>query len=72
MVELGVMFGVMIALAVFLIVKLLRRGNRATENADGLLIEQDRRLRAHHDRASYNAMSMDGTSPTQSDGYRRP
>ncbi|MFI1047604.1 hypothetical protein [Streptomyces griseoruber] len=62
----------MIALAVFLIVTLLRRGSRATENADGLLIEQDRRLRAHHDRVSYNALSMDGTSPTQSDSHRRP
>ncbi|WP_416979010.1 hypothetical protein [Streptomyces sp. T028] len=71
MVELGILFGVMIALAVFLIVKLLRRGSGVTENVDGLLIEQERRLRAHHDRVSYNALSMDGTSPTQSDSYRR-
>jgi hypothetical protein len=43
-VTIGVMFGVFAALALLLVLVILRRGNRATENADGLLIEEARRV----------------------------
>ncbi|WP_232839388.1 hypothetical protein [Streptomyces triticisoli] len=70
-VTIGVMFGVFAALALLLVLVILRRGNRATENADGLLIEEARRVQAHQDRVSYNAMTVHSTSPTMSDLHRR-
>ncbi|WP_234426239.1 hypothetical protein [Streptomyces kebangsaanensis] len=70
-VTIGVMFGAFAALALLLILVILRRGNRATENADGLLIEEARRVQAHQDRVSYNAMTVHSTSPTMSDLHRR-
>ncbi|MET8787562.1 MULTISPECIES: hypothetical protein [unclassified Streptomyces] len=70
MVELGVLLGLMVALAVTLIVKLTRRGSGTTRNAEGLLIEQTRRVQAYNDRVSYNANTMHGSSPTMSDNYR--
>ncbi|MEU5088792.1 hypothetical protein [Streptomyces sp. NPDC021356] len=72
MVSLAVMFGLFGAVAAWLIVVLLRRRNGATQNAEGLLIEQAGRIRAQRDRSSYNALSMHNTTPTMSDQYRRP
>ncbi|WP_299532211.1 hypothetical protein [uncultured Streptomyces sp.] len=71
MISLGVFVGLLAALVVFLIVTLVRRGNRATENADGLLIEQARRTQAHDDRSSYSSMTVHNTFPTTRDA-RRP
>ncbi|MEU8529800.1 MULTISPECIES: hypothetical protein [Streptomyces] len=65
-----VLFGVLGAFAALLIVTLLRRGSGRTENADGLLIEQDRRLQAHSDRTSYNAFAAHNSVPTMSDSQR--
>jgi hypothetical protein len=48
-----------------------RRGHSTTENADGLLIEEARRVQAHQDRVSYNAMTVHSSSPTMSDLHRR-
>ncbi|MEU5381495.1 hypothetical protein [Streptomyces sp. NPDC005968] len=70
MIELGVLFGLMLALAMALIFKLMRRGSGTTRNAEGLLIEQTRRIQAYNDRVSYNANTMHGSSPTMSDNYR--
>ncbi|MFF1742025.1 hypothetical protein [Streptomyces mirabilis] len=49
---------------------LLRRRNGSTENVDGRLIEQARRLQAYNDRVSYNAASVHSSSPTMTDHYR--
>ncbi|MCX4454747.1 hypothetical protein OG585_18990 [Streptomyces sp. NBC_01340] len=68
--ELGVLFGLLAAAVLALIFVLLRRGNGSTENADGLLVEQARRLQAHNDRVSYNAASVRSSSPTTTDHYR--
>ncbi|MEU9860773.1 hypothetical protein AB0D99_07855 [Streptomyces sp. NPDC047971] len=65
-----VFFGVLGALAVLLIAKLLRRGSGRTENADGLLIEQARRHRARDDRTSYSSFSAHNAPPNQTDSYR--
>jgi len=70
MAELGILFGLMLAAVLALILVLLRRGSRSTENVDGLLIEQARRAQAHHDRATYNAGAVDGTLPTARDHHR--
>ncbi|MGW3248501.1 hypothetical protein [Streptomyces sp. NPDC001070] len=70
MIELGIMFGLMVAIAVVLIVKLMRR--RGTENVDGLLIEQARRAQAYNDRVSYNSYAVHNSPPTMSDLYYRP
>lgn len=70
MIELGIMFGLMVAIAVVLIVKLLRRSS--TENVDGLLIEQARRVQAYNDRVSYNANAVHNSPPTMSDLFYRP
>ncbi|MFF0159866.1 hypothetical protein ACFYRY_20375 [Streptomyces sp. NPDC005263] len=70
MIELGILFGLLLAAALTLIFVLLRRENRSTENADGLLIEQARRVQAHKDRATYNAGAVDGILPTARDHYR--
>ncbi|MFE0104502.1 hypothetical protein [Streptomyces sp. NPDC059009] len=55
MLSLLIPFGLLAAVAMLLIVVLLRRGNRRTENADGLLIEQQRRAQARTDRTTYGA-----------------
>ncbi|MGW1254711.1 hypothetical protein ACWD5Q_05865 [Streptomyces sp. NPDC002513] len=68
MIEIGVLLGLMLTLAIALIVKLVRRST--TENVEGLLIEQARRVQAHNDRVSYNAYTMHGSAPTMSDHYR--
>lgn len=70
MIELGILFGLLVAAVLALIFVLLRRGNRGTENVDGLLIEQARRVQAHSDRVTYSAGAVDGTLPTGRDDYR--
>jgi hypothetical protein len=69
-IELGVLFGLLVAAVLVLLFVLLRRRNGNTENVDGRLIEQARRLQAHNDRVSYNAASVHGSSPTMTDYYR--
>ncbi|MFI8103812.1 hypothetical protein [Streptomyces sp. NPDC086023] len=70
MLALGILFAIMIALAVVLIVAIMRRRTSGAETAEGLRLEQDRRVQAHNDRMSYNAMLLHGTPPTLSDSYR--
>lgn len=70
-VTIGVMFGAFAALALLLVVVLLRRGNRATENADGLLIEQARRIQAQQERVSFDASAVYSSSPVMSDLHHR-
>ncbi|MFI8287756.1 hypothetical protein ACIGBL_01300 [Streptomyces sp. NPDC085614] len=65
-----VLFGVLGSVGVLLAFTLLRRGNRATENADGLQIEQARRVQAHNDRTSFSSISAHNTPPTMGDSYR--
>ncbi|MET9887642.1 hypothetical protein ABZZ20_31820 [Streptomyces sp. NPDC006430] len=55
MIELGVFFGVMGLAALWMVRILLQRGNRRTETAEGLRIEQARREQAVSDRSSYNS-----------------
>ncbi|MGW1162205.1 hypothetical protein ACWD48_29220, partial [Streptomyces sp. NPDC002519] len=75
MIEIGVLLGLMLTLAIALIVKLVRRST--TENVEGLLIEQARRVQAHNDRVSYNAYTMrvfefsGGVPPVDSAGWLR-
>ncbi|MET9467276.1 hypothetical protein ABZY44_21215 [Streptomyces sp. NPDC006544] len=61
--ELGLFFGVMGLAVLWMVRILLRRGNRRTETAEGLRIEQARREQAHHDRISYGATALHN-SPT--------
>lgn len=67
----GLMFGAFAMPALLLIVVIPRRGNRATENADGLLIEQARRLQAHQDRVSFDASTVLSAGPVMSDLHHR-
>jgi hypothetical protein len=67
-----VFFGVLGALALLFIVTLLRRGSARTENVDGLLIEQARRVQANGDRSSFSSFSAHNAPPTMTDSYRRP
>ncbi|MGW6704028.1 hypothetical protein ACWGDE_03890 [Streptomyces sp. NPDC054956] len=69
MIELGVFFGAAGLAALWMIVKLLRRGGRRTEPAEGLRIEQARREQASSDRVSYNSTAVHG-SLTQGHQYR--
>ncbi|CAM5679498.1 hypothetical protein SAVIM338S_07285 [Streptomyces avidinii] len=69
MFELGVFFGVTALAASWMVWTLLRRGNRRTETAEGLRIEQARREQAHNDRTSYSASALHG-SPTHGNEYR--
>ncbi|MEU0600447.1 hypothetical protein ABZ484_19710 [Streptomyces sp. NPDC006393] len=70
MVALGVLFGLLGSAALLLVVTLLRRRSGATENADGLLIEQASRIQARTDRTSYTSIAMHNSTPTMSDQYR--
>ncbi|MFK4149945.1 hypothetical protein [Streptomyces sp. NPDC004065] len=70
MVALGVLFGLLGAVAALLVLTLLRRRNGATENADGILTEQAVRAQARQDRISYTSLAMHNTTPTMSDQYR--
>ncbi|MFE2143699.1 hypothetical protein ACFXA3_18515 [Streptomyces sp. NPDC059456] len=69
MLELGVFFGVMGLAALWMVWVVLRRGNRRTETAEGLLIEQARREQAASDRSSYSSIAMHN-SPTHGRRYR--
>ncbi|AWZ09071.1 MULTISPECIES: hypothetical protein [unclassified Streptomyces] len=69
MIELGVFFGAMGLAALWMIRTLLRRGNRSTETADGLRIEQAGRELASAARVSYSSTAVHG-SLTQSHTYR--
>ncbi|GGX86170.1 hypothetical protein [Streptomyces minutiscleroticus] len=69
MVELGVLFGGMAVVVAFLSVRLVRRRGTVTENADGLLVEQARRLQAQSDRAAYNAATVHSSTPTLRDNH---
>ncbi|GHB09882.1 hypothetical protein GCM10010305_60950 [Streptomyces termitum] len=66
-----VLFGILGAIILLLIVVLLRRGGNRTENADGLLIEQEARVQAAQDRVSYNSFAVHNSPLTQSDSYQR-
>ncbi|MFF3949120.1 hypothetical protein ACFYYN_30455 [Streptomyces sp. NPDC001902] len=66
MVELGILLLLLASFVTYLVVKLLRRGNRRTENVDGLLIEQARREQAHADRWTYNSASVHNAPLTHS------
>ncbi|MEV8319369.1 hypothetical protein AB0Q95_34945 [Streptomyces sp. NPDC059900] len=50
-------FGLLGAIALLLIVTLLRRSNSPTQHVEGLRIEQSRREQARSDRASYSALA---------------
>jgi hypothetical protein len=69
-IELGILFGLFLVTALALIFVLLRRQNGRTENADGLLIEQARRIQAQNDRATYGTGAANGHLPTVRDPYR--
>ncbi|MFD5481252.1 hypothetical protein [Streptomyces hawaiiensis] len=69
MIELGILFGLLLMTALALIFVLLRRRNGKTENADGLLIEQARRIQAQNDRVTYGPGSKNSL-PTMRDPYR--
>lgn len=64
------LFGLLVAAVLVLLFVLLRRRNGSTENVDGRLIEQARRVQAYNDRVSYNARSVHSSSPTMTDHYR--
>ncbi|MER7761649.1 hypothetical protein [Streptomyces sp. NPDC097619] len=66
-----VMFGVFGAVAVLLIVVVLRRDRRRTHHAEGLLIEQEARLRAQADKVSFNSLAVHNSVPTMTDSQRR-
>jgi len=67
----GVMFGLFAMIVVSLIAVLLRRRNGATQNADGLLLEQDSRVRARENRVSFSSLTVHNSAPTMTDQYRR-
>ncbi|MEU6763840.1 hypothetical protein ABZ916_15110 [Streptomyces sp. NPDC046853] len=50
-------FGVLGAVALLLIVTLLRRSSAPTQHVEGLRIEQSRREQARSDRTSYSAIA---------------
>ncbi|MFF7215899.1 hypothetical protein ACFZAU_36085 [Streptomyces sp. NPDC008238] len=66
MVEFGILLFLLVSFVAFLVVKLLRRGYRRTENVDGLLIEQARREQAHADRWTYNSATVHNAPLTHS------
>ncbi|MBD0742616.1 hypothetical protein BG418_14160 [Streptomyces sp. CBMA152] len=69
MVTMIVFFGLLLTLVVFLSVVVVRRGRSRTENADGLLIEQQRRIYAQTARTSFNSLAVHNSPPTMSDQY---
>ncbi|MFD8149469.1 hypothetical protein ACFY3O_11665 [Streptomyces sp. NPDC001046] len=71
MLEIGLLFGGLAGIVAVLVVVLLRRGNRPTENADGLLVEQARRIHAQEERARITGVAVNGFLPGDSDP-RRP
>lgn len=69
--EFIVLFGVMGGLVLLLIVTLLRRNGKQTETAEGLRIEEQARMQAGQDRASFNTVAMQIAPPTASDAHQR-
>ncbi|WP_330301345.1 hypothetical protein [Streptomyces sp. NBC_00503] len=65
MIEIGVLLGVMVLAAAWMVKVVLRRGKRRTENVEGLLIESAHTAQAREDRSTYNAASMHGSTPQQ-------
>ncbi|MFG3343767.1 hypothetical protein ACGF1Z_01750 [Streptomyces sp. NPDC048018] len=72
MTTLLVLFAVLAVLVAVLVVVLLRRGNGGTENADGLVMEQARRERAHLDRSNFSSTAVHSSLPTMTDQHHRP
>ncbi len=70
-VTLSVFLALIIGAAVFLTVTLLRHGNSLTQNADGLLIEQESRVEAHRGRVSFGTFAVRNAPPSMADHYRR-
>ncbi|MFG2142926.1 hypothetical protein ACGFRG_01835 [Streptomyces sp. NPDC048696] len=62
-----VFFGLLLALVVFLCVVVVRRGRSRTENADGLLIEQQRRTYARSARTTFSSFAAHNAPPSTSD-----
>lgn len=65
-----VFFGLLVGVVLTLVWKLVRRGSRPTENADGLRIEEARRRAAALDRKSFNSFAQHNGMPTMGDSYR--
>ncbi|WP_445395020.1 hypothetical protein ACSMX9_17450 [Streptomyces sp. LE64] len=63
-------FGVLAAIVGVLVVVLLRRPSSTTENVDGLLIEQQRRIQAYEDRQNYGPGARN-RPPGLGDSHRR-
>ncbi|MYT19994.1 hypothetical protein GTW69_06785 [Streptomyces sp. SID7760] len=66
-----VLFGVLGGLALLMTVTLLRRSGGQTETAEGLRIEEQARMRAGQDRASFNVVAVHTAPPTASDAHHR-
>ncbi|MFF3837460.1 hypothetical protein [Streptomyces sp. NPDC001930] len=66
-----VLFGVLAGVGALLVVTLLRRGRGGTDTAEGLLLEQEARRQAHHDRVSFSTTAVHNSVPTASDVYNR-
>ncbi|AWL42527.1 MULTISPECIES: hypothetical protein [Streptomyces] len=71
MVALLVLFSLLGVVAVLLIVVIGRRNHAPTETAEGLLIEQEARVRAHESRGSFNSRTAHNSLPTMGDSHRR-
>ncbi|MEU8543940.1 hypothetical protein AB0C52_28775 [Streptomyces sp. NPDC048717] len=71
MIALLILLGVFAACAALLISVLLRRTDKPTENADGLLAEQAARERAHMDRSNFSTMAVHSNLPTMTDHHHR-
>lgn len=71
MVTAYVFLGLLAGAAILLTVTLLRRAKSRTENAEGLLIEQQSRIQAHSDRVSFGTFSVHNAPPTMTDQHRR-
>ncbi|MFC9019846.1 hypothetical protein ACFTZG_27410, partial [Streptomyces albidoflavus] len=71
MVSVVVFLVLMLGAALLSAVTVLRRRNRSTYNADGLLIEQAHRDQAHVARYAYRYPFVDGSFPGGSSGSRR-
>ncbi|MYT72244.1 MULTISPECIES: hypothetical protein [unclassified Streptomyces] len=59
-----ILFAVLALLVCALIFKLLSRSGGHTENADGLRIEQARRMQASADRTTYSAATVHNMPPS--------
>ncbi|GGU50646.1 hypothetical protein GCM10010289_83920 [Streptomyces violascens] len=71
MVTLYAFLALIVGAAIFLTATLQRRGNSRTQNADGLLIEQESRVQARRDRSSFGTFAVRNAPPTVADQYPR-